>query len=107
MFRSLLTFLLLSSTTYAAQAGWYLFARDDGCIEMQVIVRKEKLSRSPASPEDFAQMMRDRGESVIVSLPTGVSPDLAGKLVQVQFGGGKALLFVKDEMCRTAEFGKK
>jgi GMP synthase PP-ATPase subunit len=52
-------------------------------------------------------MMRDRCESVVVGLPTGVSSDFAGKLVQVQFGDGKVVLFVKDEICRTAEFGKK
>jgi hypothetical protein len=107
MFRSLFIFLLLFSTTYAAHAGWYLLARDDGCTDMQVVVRKLKLSRTPISPEDFAQMMRDRDDSVVVGLPTGVSPDFAGKLVQVQFGDGKALLFVKDEICRSAEFGKK
>lgn len=107
MLRSFWVFLLLSSTAYATQAAWYLFARDDGCAEMQVVVRKLNLPRTPASPEDFAQMMRDRGDSVVVGLPAGVSPDFAGKLVQVRFGDGKALLFVKDEVCRSADFGRK
>lgn len=107
MYRFPLLFILLTSTSYAAEADWFLFARDDGCTDMQTVVRKLELSRTPSSPEDFAQMMRSRNLSVVVGLPTGVSPELAGKVVQVQFGDGKVLLFVKDEICRSAEFEKK
>lgn len=108
MLRSLLTLLLLGTATAAAQAaGWYLFARDDGCIDVDAVARREKLPRSPASPEDFANLMRERGETVVVGAPAGVSPELAGKLVQVQYGRGKALLFMKDEVCRNVEFGRK
>lgn len=107
MRRFLLPILLLTTAAYAANPEWYLFARDDGCTDTQIIVRREKLPRAPVSPEDFAQMMRDRGESVVVGLPAGFPAELAGKVVEVKYGGRRSLTFVKDEVCRTAEQGKR
>ncbi|MDD5052859.1 MAG: hypothetical protein PHO27_09050 [Sulfuricurvum sp.] len=106
MFHILLIFLIYSMT-YGANTNWYILARDDGCIDIQIIVRELKLSRTPISPEDFVQMMKERGENVTVDLPIGISPNLEGKLVQVRFGKAKSLLFVKDEICHGVEFGKK
>lgn len=107
MRRYILPILLVSTAACAAEPEWYLFARDDGCTDMRIIVRMEKLSRVPVSPEDFAQMMRERGESVVVGLPPGFPPDLAGKVVQVQYGKRRSLTFVRDNFCRTAEHGER
>lgn len=107
MRHSILPILLLATAAHAANPEWHLFARDDGCTDMRIVVRMEKLSRAPVSPEDFAQMMRDRGESVVVGLPAGFPSDLEGKVVEVKYGGRRSLTFVKDEVCRTAEQGKR
>lgn len=107
MLLRLLPFLLLSSIVYAEEASWYLFARDDGCTDLQIAVRMAKLSRTPTSPEDFAQMLRDRGEDVVVGPAPGFPPEFAGKVVQVRFGPRRALTFVSAEVCRTSEAGRK
>lgn len=107
MLLRILPFLLVSSIVYAEDPTWYLFARDDGCTDMRIVVRMESLSRTPTSPEDFAQMMRDRGENVVVGPSPAFPPHLAGKVVQVQYGPKRALTFVSAEACRTAEGGRK
>jgi len=101
----LLFFLLLLAAlpVYAQQPTWYLLARDDGCIDPQILVRAEKLSRAPVSPEDFARMMRERGEEVEVGPLADSSPELIGKVVQVKFGKRKAPVFVKEEICRNID----
>lgn len=101
-----LPLLLLSSIACAAEPAWYLFARDDGCIDLQMAARKLKLPRTPMSPEDFAQMQRDRGENVVVAPSPLVSSNLPGKIVQVQFGPGKSWTFLSVEACRAMEGGK-
>jgi len=90
----------------AQQTTWYVLAHDDGCVDLKLLVKAEKLSRAPVSPEDFAQMMRERGESVEVGLPAGFPPELAGKVVQVKVGKWKAPLFVKEEVCRNIDKGR-
>jgi hypothetical protein len=96
----LLLALLLALPASAQQPTWYLLARDDGCVDLQILVRAEKLSRVPVSPEDFAQMMRERGEQVVVASLPDATPDLIGKVVQVKVGNWKTLVFVKEEICR-------
>lgn len=106
MLLRVLPFLLLYSIAYASEPAWYLFARDDGCIDLQMAARKLKLPRTPMSPEDFAQMQRDRGENVVVAPSPLVSSNLPGKIVQVQFGAGKSWTFLSAEACRAMEGGK-
>jgi len=96
----ILPFLLLSSIVNAAEPAWHLFARDDGCVDVQIAARKLKLPRTPASPEDFAQMLRDRGEVAAIAPPAFAPAHLAGKIVEVQFGAGKTLVFIRTEACR-------
>ncbi|MBP1753339.1 MAG: hypothetical protein H6Q57_2175 [Geobacteraceae bacterium] len=101
----LLAFLVALPAS-AQQTNWYVLAHDDGCVDLKLLVKAEKLSRAPVSPEDFAQMMRERGESVEVGLPAGFPPELAGKVVQVKVGKWKAPLFVKEEVCRNIDKGR-
>lgn len=89
------------SQTLAGEDSWYLFARDDGCVSLQLLVSAENLKRAPVSPEDFAGMMRARGEQVSIGLPEGFPSGLLGKAVQVKYGSN-AVLFVTEEICRTA-----
>ncbi len=98
--------VVLASPASAQQPTWYLLSRDNGCADLQMLVRMEKLSRQPVSPEDFAQMMRERGEQVAVGPPADLPPELSGKVIQVAFGRGKAPIFVREEICRTIDHGR-
>lgn len=100
MLRFASLFLLLAALPASAQQPWYLFAHDDGCVDPALLARAENLPRTPASPEDFAQMMRERGKTVAVGLPAGFPPELAGKVVQVSVEDRKAPVFVREEICR-------
>jgi len=93
--------LLVTPLASAQQPTWYLLSREEGCVDLKLLVDAERLSRVPVSPEDYAQMMRERSEKVTVGLPPNVPSEFNGKLVQVTVGseeGGP--VFVKDEVCR-------
>ncbi len=101
LFFCILFFMPLPAS--ARHPGWHMLGREVGCTDLQMLVRMEKLSRVPVSPEDFAQMMRERGEQVEVG-PLEDSPaELIGKVIQVKLGNGKAPIFVTEEVCRTVE----
>jgi hypothetical protein len=97
---SSLLIALAAAPALAQQPTWFVLAHADGCIDLKVLVKAEKLSRAPVSPEDFAQMMRQRGESVVVGAPANLPSELAGKVVQVKVGSWKAPVFVKEDVCR-------
>lgn len=101
----LLLLALLGTLAQGAEAAWYLLAREDGCVDLQQLVRRERLARTPASPEDYAQMLRARGESPSLGLPPGFPAELAGKVVQVSYAD-KGLIFVSDEICRNLDGGR-
>lgn len=106
--RFLFPLMLLSAMPAAAQQpAWYLLARDDGCVDLKLLVKAERLAREPASPDDFARMMRERGEQVVVGQPPGFPPELAGKVVQVKVGEWKAPVFVRAEVCSNLDPGKR
>ncbi|GEM_PF-4656552 len=100
---TLLMFLLAPFPVHAGESGWFLLSRDDGCVDLRLLVKREKLPRTPASPEEYAQMLRDRGESVTLGLPDGVPPELAPKVVQVKTGESKAPVFVTGDICRSLD----
>ena len=104
----LLFFLLLLTAlpAYAQPPTWYLLSHDDGCIDLRILVKAEKLSRVPVSPEDFARMMRERGKVVDVGPLADSPPELIGKVVQVKYGNGKAPVFVTEEICRNIDQGQ-
>jgi hypothetical protein len=101
-----LLLLLVALPASAQQPTWYLLSREDGCIDLQILVKAEKLSRVPVSPEDFAMMMRERGNEVAVGPLADSPPDLIGKVVQVTIGTGKAPVFVTEEICRNIGQGR-
>lgn len=107
MFLRALAFLLLSSIAYAEEPAWFLFARHDGCTDLEIAARKLKLPRTPTSPEDFAQMMRDRGKDVVVGPSPWFPPNLPGRIVQVQFGPESIVAFLSAETCRALEDGRR
>jgi hypothetical protein len=85
----------------AQQATWHLLSREEGCIDLTILVEAEKLPRVPTSPEDYAQMMRERGKDVRLEQPKDVPSDFKGKIVQVRVGNeAGGLVFAKDEVCR-------
>jgi hypothetical protein len=102
----LLPLLLAAVPAYTQEPNWYLLSRDDGCVDLRLLVKAEKLPRAPVSPEDFARMMRERGEQVDVGPLPDSPPEFIGKVVQVRYGNGRALVFVKEEICRTIDQGK-
>ncbi len=85
----------------AQQPDWYVFAHDDGCLELSVLNKRDRLSHTPISPEDYAQMMRAQGKRVIVEDDTDTFPsEFSGKIVNVQLDNTKAVLFVKSDLCK-------
>jgi len=107
----LFIFLLLFALPASAQPPtWYLIARHDGGHDLQVLVKMMNLKRAPVSPEDFAQMMRERGEQVVIGPlaepPNDIPPDIVGKIVQVQVGKRVAPIFVTEEICRNIDEGR-
>lgn len=92
---------LVPSAGSAQQPHWYLLSREQGCVELTTLVEAYSLPRAPTSPDDYAQMMRERGKKVTLGLPKEVPADFNGKIVQVRVGdddGGP--VFVTDEVCR-------
>jgi hypothetical protein len=100
---------LLLAFPAGAQPVWYVLSHDDGCIEPGLLMKSRALalSRAPASPEDFAQMMRERGKAPAVGLPAGFPADLAGKVVQVSVGDSMAPIFATAEVCRNVSKGMR
>lgn len=99
--RCIVTLVILAvPPAFAQQSAWYVLSREDGCMNLNVLAKGERLSRAPVSPEDFAQMMRERGEAVSVGPPANFPPELAGKVVQVTIGSAKAPIFVRGDICR-------
>lgn len=107
MFFRALVFLLVSSIAHAEEPAWFLFARHDGCTDLEIVARKMKLPRTPTSPEDFAQMMQDRGNDVVVGPSPWFPPNLPGRIVQVQFGPESTVAFLSAETCRALAGAKK
>jgi hypothetical protein len=97
----ILPIVLLPPPGSAQQAAWFLLSREEGCVDLRILVEAEKLPRVPTSPEDYAQMMRGRGKDVSLGLPKEVPADFKGKIVQVSTSGEEGgPVFVTDEVCR-------
>jgi hypothetical protein len=102
MLRSFFILLVLVPPPGSAQqAAWFLLSREEGCVDLKILVEAEKLPRLPTSPEDYAQMMRERGKVVSLGLPKEVPADFTGKIVQVRTSGDEGgPVFATDEVCR-------
>lgn len=77
--------------------------REDGCVSLQLLVRMMQLPRAPLSPEDFAQMLRERGETAVLGPLENSPPELNGQVVLVRLANGKAPIFARSEVCRRLE----
>ena len=76
-----------------------LLSRESGCINLQMLVKMERLPQAPSSPEEFATMMRARGHQVTVRLPDGFPPEMAGKAVMVKYAENRMPVFLRTELC--------
>jgi len=55
----------------------------------------------PASPGEYADMLRERGEVARVNTqPAGFPAAHLGSVVVIELGGDKSLVFVKEVVCR-------
>ncbi len=66
-------------------------------------MKMERLPQVPATPDEFAAMMRARGHAVGVSLPDGFPPDMADKAVMVKYAENRAPVFLRAELCRRTD----
>ena len=86
-----------------AEAGtWFVLTRSYGCTDVKHLAATEKLPRVPASPTEYADMMRARGHNVTLGLPTGASPALAEKAVMVTVNKDRRV-FLQEELCEKPE----
>lgn len=82
-----------------AQDAWMLLSRESGCVSLQLLVKMERLPHAPASPEEFAAMMRARNHSVTMSLPDGFPREMSGQAVMVKYADNRAPVFVRPALC--------
>lgn len=103
----LLALFLVAMPASAQQPTWYLLPREQGCADLKILIRMERLPRAPVSPEDFARMMRERGEQVVVGPLPDTPREYIGKIVQVKYGNGRSPVFVTEEICGNVEQGRR
>lgn len=106
MLYGLCLILLLGFMALPANGGepeWSLMSREDGCVRVELLAKRENLPSVPATPEEFAGMMRERGYDVVLSLPEGFPAELAGKAVMVRVRENMAPVFVRHELCRNID----
>lgn len=104
MIYSLYLIMIMSfivSPVYCLEPKWFLLSRENGCIGLELLAKREKLPKIPATPEEFAEMMRERGYQATLSLPEGFPTDLSGKVVMVKVRENMAPVFVREEFCQT------
>jgi hypothetical protein len=80
--------------------AWSVLSREEGCVAPDVLMRGDRLPRVPVSPDDYAAMLRARGESPTLGLPPRFPPDMTGKVVMVQVRPDRAPVFVREDVCR-------
>lgn len=98
----MLLFLLAAPPAYGG-GEWQLMSREDGCVGLETLAKRERLARTPSTPEEFAGMMRARGYSVTTGHPDGFPAELSGKAVMVRVRENMAPVFVRVELCGNAE----
>jgi hypothetical protein len=93
----------LAPPALAQEVKWYILAREDGCFPVEKLASREKLKKVPKTPQEFAEMMRERGFHVVVGLPEGFPKEYEGKVVKVTVDKEVAPVFVPEEICRKFE----
>ena len=99
---SLAAVALLTAVGTVEAGAWFVLTRSYGCTEIKYLAQTEKLPRVPASPAEYADMMRARGHTVTVGLPTGATPDLADRAVMVTVNKDRRV-FLQEELCQKPE----
>ena len=94
---------LFAAPAFGGESRWFLISREGECLELEKLARHENLPRTPATPEEFAEMMRARGYRVTVGLPDGFTAEFSGKVVQVKVRDNMAPIFVRKEICDQKE----
>ncbi|MBI1734046.1 MAG: hypothetical protein HYR51_02625 [Candidatus Rokubacteria bacterium] len=86
-----------------APGTWFVMSRSEGCVDLGVLMRGDRLPRVPISPDDYADMMRARGHQPTLGLPPGFPAAMAGKVVMVEIRSDRAPVFVHEEICTQVE----
>jgi len=94
----LLFFIFLDFDTSAAESSdWYLISRHGQCTEIKELERKVPNLGDVSSPDNFVNLMEDRGYDVTVN----EMPELNGNAVQVNVPKkGLSVIFVKKLLCK-------
>jgi hypothetical protein len=92
--------LCLAVPGQAAEPEWFVLSREDGCLDLTLLARRERLPRVPASPEEYARLLAERGDEVKLDTPDGLPAEYAGRAVRVTVNRAKAPIFVTAEFCR-------
>lgn len=95
--------MLLTAQAGAGDPAWLLLSREDGCVDAQLLARRERLPRGLKTPEEFAAAMRAKGHAVTLELPPGFPPELAGRVVMMRVRDDLAPVFVREDVCRSME----
>jgi len=85
---------------YGGEPKWFLLSRENGCIGLELLAKHEKLPKIPTTPEEFSEMMRERGYRVTLSLPEGFPSEFSGKVVMVKVRENMSPVFVREDFCR-------
>lgn len=93
----------LASPVSGGESPWVLISREGECMALERLARRENLPKTPATPEEFATMMRDRGYHVTLGLPEGFPPEFSGRAVQVRVRDSMAPIFVREEICHQVD----
>lgn len=96
-------YTLLATLSFAGESQWFLLSREGECITLDRLAKREKLLKTPATPEAFASMMRDRGYQATLGLPEGFPEDLRGKVIQVRVHESMMPIFAREEVCHQVE----
>lgn len=82
------------------ESNWVVIAREGQCTDLKRLAKWQNLPKTPSTPEDFAQMMSDRGYKVTVGFPEHFPAEFSGRAVEVKVREGMTLNFVREEICQ-------
>lgn len=103
-------FLLLAVVAPVAQGQqWQVLSREDGCLPIAVLFRRDKPAdgRTPRTPQEYAELMRSRGNQPRLAPVDGLPPEMREKVIQVRVREGLEPVFVREEICRNLGKGAR
>ena len=91
----LLSILMVPISSHANE--WFLMSRHGSCFNIDSLERKVGDMSGVETPEDFIELMRNKGYEVIVNRPSS----LEGKAVDIKVPKKSlSLMFVTKELCK-------